>query len=403
MARILQFTKNHWKKLGLTAVPVLYGANYIKDEYKIYNHMRYICNVVHQNPSSKAANVLVILNPMANGKGCEKMFKKYCEPVLHMAGYSVDVIKTKYVGHAKSVMETLTQLPDVVVVAGGDGTSSEVVTGLLRRNTEICPILFLPLGVKNKTVSKFVPQEYEGKVELVKYLSNIVLALIHEHVKSFPVVKYEIIPSDSQTAEVHKPIFGLQGLSWGVLSNIEISKEKYWYFGALKYQAAVIMSAMRNKFSENISATLMCTPPCPGCRKCLIPVKTKRHSKFANVFKLRENMQPTEKEICFDNKTCGTETLYNVEAKQIDIVCSKNRDSFFELNTNVIENISNQTMFLTNMLKETKLQSTVLYKGNTIKLLPQEAENQTYYIDGEGFEARPIKISFLPNAIKCYC
>ena len=34
MARIIQFTKNHWKKLGLTAVPVLYGANYIRDEYK---------------------------------------------------------------------------------------------------------------------------------------------------------------------------------------------------------------------------------------------------------------------------------------------------------------------------------------------------------------------------------
>ena len=319
-----------------------------------------------------------------------------------MAGYSVDVIKTKHVGHAKSVMETLTQLPDVVVVAGGDGTSSEVVTGLLRRNTEICPILFLPLGANNKTVSEFVPQEYKGKFELVKYLSNIVLALIHERVKSFPVVKYEIIPSDNQT-EVHKPIFGLQGLSWGVLSNIEVIKEKYWYFGALKYQAAVIMSAMRNQFSQNISATLMCTPPCPGCRKCLIPSKTKRHSKFANVFKLRENMQPTEKQHFVDNEACGTETFYNVKAKQIDIVCSKNMDLFFELNTNVIEDISNQTMFLTNMLKENKTEPTVLYKGNTIKLLPLESENQTYYIDGEEFEARPIKISFLPNAIKCFC
>ena len=319
-----------------------------------------------------------------------------------MAGYSVDVVKTKHVGHAKSVMETLTQLPDVVVVAGGDGTSSEVVTGLLRRNTEICPILFLPLGAKNKTVSEFVPQEFKGKFELVKYLSNIVLALIQERVKSFPVVKYEIIPSDNQT-EVHKPIFGLQGLSWGVLSNIEVMKEKYWYFGGLKYQAAVIMSAIRNNFSQNISATITCTPPCPGCRKCLIPLKVTRHSKFANVFKLRENVQPTEKERFIENKSCGTESLYNIKAKQIDIVCSKNMDCFFELNTNVIENISNQTMLSTNMLMENKMQPTVLYKGNTIKLLPQESDNQTYYIDGEEFEARPIKISFLPNAIKCYC
>lgn len=322
--------------------------------------------------------------------------------MLHMAGYTVDVIKTKYIGHAKSLMETVDQLPDVVVVAGGDGTSSEVVTGLLRRNTEICPILFLPLGVENKTVSNIVPKEYDGKYELVKYISYIVLSLIQERVKRFPVVKYEIIPSDNQT-ETHKPTFGLQGLSWGVLSDIEVSKEKYWYFGILKHQAAVIISTIRQKFNQNISATLMYTPPCPGCRKCLTPIKTKCHSKFSNIFNLRENMRPVDRVNLFDNKTCGIETFCNIKAKQLYIMCSRNIEAFFQLNTNVIEDISKQKLFLKTILKEVEMQPTVLYESNTIKLLPQECGNQTYYIDGEEFEARPIKISFLPDAIKCFC
>uniref|UniRef100_A0A1B0AH35 DAGKc domain-containing protein n=1 Tax=Glossina pallidipes TaxID=7398 RepID=A0A1B0AH35_GLOPL len=54
----------------------------------------------------------------------------------------VDIKKTKHVGHAKTLVESLNSLLDVIIVAGGDGTSSEVVTGVDVKN-----IIFYPTKV----------------------------------------------------------------------------------------------------------------------------------------------------------------------------------------------------------------------------------------------------------------
>lgn len=87
-------------------------------------------------------NVTVILNPNANKRKAQAEFEKYCVPLLHLAGINVEIVKTESEGHAKDLIEHL-QGADAVVVAGGDGTLSEVVTGLLRRTNENSS---LPLG-----------------------------------------------------------------------------------------------------------------------------------------------------------------------------------------------------------------------------------------------------------------
>lgn len=88
--------------------------------------------------------VTVILNPNANKRKALKQFEKYCAPILYLAGICVDVIQTESEGHAKTIMETLANT-DAIVVAGGDGTLSEVVTGLLRR-TDINRNNLVPIG-----------------------------------------------------------------------------------------------------------------------------------------------------------------------------------------------------------------------------------------------------------------
>ncbi|XP_065357384.1 acylglycerol kinase, mitochondrial [Calliphora vicina] len=398
MEKIILFTKSHWKKLSIASIPVVYGIIYIKNEYQISRHMRYVCNEVNKHSIPKPTNVLVVLNPVANKKSCEKMFIKYCEPILHMAGYSVEVVKTKHIGHAKSIMETLHQLPDVVVVAGGDGTSSEVVTGLLRRNEEICPILFLPLGEKSETASRLIENESKGKFGIVKHLSQCVLALVQYRIQDRPVIKYELIENDQQH-EVRKPIFGLLDFSWGILKDIEINKEKYWYFWKLKYHASIIITSLSDKLDQTISANLITTPPCPGCNKC--EVYTNNKSWF-NVSKILNPSLPQPKSLLEKHKFCSIEKSYKIDAKQIDITCHKNSNSFFELNTDVIENISTRSEFLINMIKEMQIQPSTSLKSRSIEIVTIQTEHQTYYIDGEGYDARPIKITFLPNSLKYF-
>lgn len=45
--------------------------------------------------------------------------------------------QTDYEGQAKKLMEFMEQT-DMLIVAGGDGTLQEVVTGLLRRPDQVC-------------------------------------------------------------------------------------------------------------------------------------------------------------------------------------------------------------------------------------------------------------------------
>lgn len=73
-------------------------------------------------------HVTVILNPVANKRSAKQDFEKYCEPLLHLAGLQVDVIQTTSEGNAKELVETL-KGTQAIVVAGGDGTVSETVTG----------------------------------------------------------------------------------------------------------------------------------------------------------------------------------------------------------------------------------------------------------------------------------
>lgn len=101
-------------------------------------------------PHIKARHITVILNPNANKRKAAKDFEKYCVPLLHLAGIFVEIVKTESEGHAKTLIDTLGGT-DSIVVAGGDGTLSEVVTGLLRKTQEN-PSYLIPIGKITLTV-----------------------------------------------------------------------------------------------------------------------------------------------------------------------------------------------------------------------------------------------------------
>lgn len=56
-------------------------------------------------------------------------YDEYCAPILHLAGLCVEIVQTDSEGHARRYIEELEKLPDAIIVAGGDGTISEALTG----------------------------------------------------------------------------------------------------------------------------------------------------------------------------------------------------------------------------------------------------------------------------------
>nr|XP_040018169.1 acylglycerol kinase, mitochondrial isoform X2 [Gasterosteus aculeatus aculeatus] len=165
-----------------------------------------------------------------------KLFEKNAAPLLHLAGVEITIVKTDYEGQAKKLME-LMEHTDILVVAGGDGTLQEVVTGLLRRPDQdtVCntPIGFIPLGSRNS----LSPSLHLLSDNKVKDITSATLSIL----------KGETVPLDvlQIKGEKEQPVFALTGLRWGAFRDVAATISKYWYLGPLKTSAAHWFSTLR--------------------------------------------------------------------------------------------------------------------------------------------------------------
>ena len=94
-----------------------------------------------------AEKVLIIYNPMA-GRG---LFLSHLAEVVELctrAGLAVEVYPTQKQGDAIEKSASLPPYIDQIIVAGGDGTLDEVVTGLVRGDRDV-PIGYIPMGSTN--------------------------------------------------------------------------------------------------------------------------------------------------------------------------------------------------------------------------------------------------------------
>ena len=96
---------------------------------------------------------VLICNPNSGKNNKEVLAKKF-KDILNDYGYEVEIIFTKYAGHAKKIMVELPDLIDLVISLGGDGTFNEVVTGNLKREKKLL-LTHIPLGTTNDLGATF--------------------------------------------------------------------------------------------------------------------------------------------------------------------------------------------------------------------------------------------------------
>ena len=90
---------------------------------------------------------VLICNPNSGKNNKEVLANKF-KNILNEYGYEVDIIFTKYAGHAKKIMTELSDDIDLVISLGGDGTFNEIVTGNLKRENKLL-LTHIPLGTTN--------------------------------------------------------------------------------------------------------------------------------------------------------------------------------------------------------------------------------------------------------------
>ncbi|NLA70880.1 MAG: YegS/Rv2252/BmrU family lipid kinase [Clostridiaceae bacterium] len=94
--------------------------------------------------SHTLGNILAIINPHAGRSGATKPAKLLCEE-LRRSGANVQETFTTGIGDACDIAFNEGALYDLVVACGGDGTLSEVVSGLMRLESPP-DVGFLPIG-----------------------------------------------------------------------------------------------------------------------------------------------------------------------------------------------------------------------------------------------------------------
>ncbi|XP_013187149.1 acylglycerol kinase, mitochondrial [Amyelois transitella] len=409
MERAAKFAKtirNNWKKSVVGVIALYYGGATLKEKYEINVLMRAACKEaalygdalipMERNPTM----VTVILNPVANKRTAKRDFEKYCEPLLHLAGLQLNVIQTASEGNAKDIVESL-HGTEAIIVAGGDGTLSETVTGLLRRNDDAnqFPLGVIPLGRTNTFGNSLFPG---GKgADKVKQLIEACMAIIKGNTDWKDAMKIEPISTEGDTPS--RPIYAVSSIEYGAFRDALAKKDKYWIYGPLRDYATYIFNGYKNSLTWECNGTIKYTPPCAGCNNCVVQ-KKREVRKVWSLF-MSNTIAAQESKQLLDNPECSKtqELCYKVSDFRIQ---TENKNGMPVLNVMLGKNGYTYTEFVAegwNRLKNMR-KNTFVIPARTVELLPLESEKEVMIeIDREEFEVKPVKVTLLPKIIKLFC
>ncbi|KAF7990384.1 hypothetical protein HCN44_000189 [Aphidius gifuensis] len=414
MSRIVGFFKvirNNWKKSVVGAGVLSYGVSHGLETYQTNLLMRSYCEEAvkfgdealpaHQRPR----HITVILNPTSNKKKSKKLFEKYCEPLLHLAGIAVTIIQTEQEGQARGIIEKLNTQTDAIIVAGGDGTLSDVVTGLMRKYngnsayTKQCPIGILPLGEINRTANHLFNKKYDN-LSLVHQLADATMATIKGSTKYIDVVELESLENPDPENPI-KPIYAVGQIEWGAWRDANAQKDKYWYLGSLRRYATFVFCGLKNNLNWSIDGTLKYTDPCSGCSRCYQDIRN------------QQNITSSKKCKIINNK-CGEYKEMPISSTELSLISSNLSDNSNDTQSSVKIYLGPEHVTYMDFVKEgwrrIKGEKNLVIKtleAKDIELFPnanlkQQGQQQYFSIDNEEYEVKPVKLRLFSNAVKIF-
>lgn len=404
--KILQTLRNHWKKSVFGVCVVSYGGHWLYGKHCDNLLRRAACQealkfgqqIIPANVQLKKATV--ILNPAACSRKASTLFEKNAAPILYLSGIEVTLVKTDYEGQAKKLLDLMEQT-DLIIVAGGDGTLQEVITGLLRRADAATfskiPIGFIPLGTSN-TLNHTLYPDSDNKV---KHITDATLSIL----------KGDTIPLDvlQIKGETEQPVFALTCLQWGAYRDVAANISKYWYLGPLKTKAAHFFSTLKEwPQSHQVSVRYLGPTARP-------PDETKEPSRpqlLTRIFhRLALYWSPPKEE---PPKETEPEPWQEVELSAVEVsISTHNRNPDLRraedaLTICVEPDTLSKGDFIA--MGSTKLTNPsicpergVCVQASSCQLnLPKDGAG-FYSIDNEEYEAMPVEVTLLPRKLNFFC
>jgi sphingosine kinase len=405
----------------------------------------------NESQSSSNGRFLIFLNP-ASGQGKSlSLWKSTIQPMIHEAEIPFDLVSTEYPGHVidlllsgskhiqgeqliRSQKAKVKVLPlsvekySTIVTIGGDGTYSEVINGLLGREKdgklllERIPVIPLPTGSGNALNRSILFTNKESSS-----LLNAVFNLIRG--KPFPkdlskIYFYEKGKAtntsfSSKEDELNrKTAYSFLMLSYGIVADLDINSEHLHFLGELRFCLyGIFYTLQRRCYSGRLSMKLV--------------------SDSSSFLPLATSLDKVKDIIVFDSSLDNSSnrdqgqwlTIQSDKFSFITVIHTAHlSDSVYfapgkRFNDNILtviiaENVTRLQMFeilirsdngthfnvkgvsvfhcteyqLEPFLKEEKS------SGNKVQEKKEFSNGLIYSIDGERFDALPVKGMILPNA-----
>uniref|UniRef100_A0A8P4G339 Acylglycerol kinase, mitochondrial n=1 Tax=Dicentrarchus labrax TaxID=13489 RepID=A0A8P4G339_DICLA len=415
MARVVRgfrTLRNHWKKSTFAVCVLSYGGYWLYGKHCDNVLRREACLVARffSKHTSRSFFLKATSNFLSHSflRKANNLFEKNAAPILHLAGVEITIVKTDYEGQAKKLMELMEQT-DVLIVAGGDGTLQEVVTGLLRRPDQDAisntPIGFIPLGSQN-TLSPSLHLLSDNKI-LSSHNPNI------DYITSatLSILKGETVPLDvlQIKGEKEQPVFALMGLRWGAFRDVAATISKYWYLGPLKTKAAHWFSTLQEwPLVRDVSVSYLAPtlrppdlPPQKPPRPSLLYRIARRLKNYwsppvEEPPKVEEPEEWKEQQLSTLELFIQTHNKNPVERRINDslMICAE-PDNFTvgEFITVGDKKEEDPTVFTK---ASTKLEA------SACRLQLPEGAAGFYNIDNEEYEAMPVEVRLLPRKLRFY-
>uniref|UniRef100_A0A8C2B4D3 Acylglycerol kinase, mitochondrial n=1 Tax=Cyprinus carpio TaxID=7962 RepID=A0A8C2B4D3_CYPCA len=407
VVKVFRTLRNHWKKSTFAVCVLSYGGHWLYGKHCDNVLRREACIEArafgHEliGPQEHLKKAIVILNPAAcNGKA-NRLFEKNAAPILHLAGVEVKIVKTDYEGQAKKLMELMDQT-DMLIIAGGDGTLQEVITGLLRRADEETfskiPIGFIPLGSSN-SLSQSLHLVSDNKVQ---HITSATLSIL----------KGETVPLDvlQIKSEKEQPVFALFGLRWGAFRDVASSISKYWYLGPLKTRAAHWFSSLK-QWPQTHQASLSYLAPVPRPPDLPTEIPPRPNLLYRIYRRLNNYWNPPIEELPKEPEperwestdistlelTVSTHNKNPVKRREDDsMVITLDSDSL-----TVGQFITEGTKKVLNPMENIEDASQIEASAASLNL-PEEGAG-FYDIDNEEYEAMSVEVRLLPRKLRFFC
>uniref|UniRef100_A0A7M4FLR3 Acylglycerol kinase, mitochondrial n=3 Tax=Crocodylus porosus TaxID=8502 RepID=A0A7M4FLR3_CROPO len=409
MARVVGMFKTlrtHWKKSTVGVCLCAWGGSWVYGKHCDNLLRRAACQEAQvfgneSIPSNmEVKKATVFLNPAACKGKARNLFEKNAAPILHLSGLDITIVKTDYEGQAKKLLE-LMENTDLIIIAGGDGTVQEVITGLLRRADEAAfskiPIGFIPLG-KTSTLSHTL---YPESTNQVQHITNATLAIL----------KGETVPLDILQIKGEKePVFAVTGLRWGSYRDTGVKVSKYWYLGPLKTKAAHLFSTLK-KWPQKHQASLMYLgpterPPEESEEKLpRAPLYVRIYRRLLQYWShpAKEIPQEAAHEAWEEVKLSAIELSITTQNRQPDLMRTEDfMNICIEPDTVSQGNFINRGSQKVRDPQMCPEGSQCLQASKCILKLPEGTEG-FFGIDSEEYEAMPVEVKLLPRKLRFFC